>query len=106
MQRLGVITTGEILDLLIVASVGTGKARKSVKLSKVSVRDGNNIRLVIQELKHLLKAHAELPNPTFWNETKTIMTENTDVLSLPELKPTVNSLVMTFACCRRKLICD
>lgn len=56
--------------------------------------------------KHLLKAHTESQNPSFWDKTKPIMADNNDVLCLPELTATVQSLVIQFALCGREDVCD
>lgn len=106
MMEAGLQPSGEILDSLLVAAVRTGKAQECIAVVKQFMDEGHDLRVGVSGLKHLLKAHAELQNPVYWEASRRLVRENEDLMRSPELKRTVEELVVRFARCGRRDLCD
>lgn len=106
MQSAGLGPTRNILDSLLIASVRTGRAHDSIEFVKLFIDEGYDLRIGLSGLKHLLKAQMELQSPVHWEATHRLIVENQHLLPMPELKSTVEELVIRFARCGRRDICN
>lgn len=106
MVEMGLESSGEIFDSLLVAFVRLGKAQDAVKLAVEFVQNRHDIRISLIGMKHLLKAHANLQNPVMWNASIPVISANQELLLYPELKITIEGLVIRFARAGQQEICD
>lgn len=106
MTEQGLLPSGDIFDSLLVAWVRLGKAHEAVELAIEFVQNRYDLNIGLIGMKHLLKAHTNLQNSTKWYASMPVISANERLLLDPELKTTIEGLVIRFARGGQQEVCN
>lgn len=94
------------IDSVIVACVRKGQSKRALDYAVESLTDNPNVKLSLPGLKHLLMAHVEVCDPTYWERSRRLLVNARDQLGTIPLGPTVEKVVMAFARKQCREVCE
>lgn len=106
MVSLNLTPCGDILDALLVACVRANKPSKGVELVAGFMKEGYRCDVGISGMKHLLYAHSQLQNPTYWNVTRVFVKKNEHLLKTSELQAATKAVIIQFARLGQRQVCE
>ncbi|CAN8067656.1 unnamed protein product [Agarophyton chilense] len=105
MKKLQFLPSGHILDSLLAAYVRMGEPKGAIECAKSFV-DHGSMTLSHTGIVHLLEAVAELQDSDAWWSVRDLCVDNRTFLTLPELRPSVQAFIISFARRQQREICN
>ncbi|CDF32969.1 unnamed protein product [Chondrus crispus] len=85
------------IDCVLVGCVRKGEGERALEYARDAVAADPHLRLTVSGLKHLLMAHVEVCDAMYWERTRKLVLNSSEILGMPQLAHIVEKVVISFA---------